>query len=114
MMQIENLRQELDHKKHGYSYPAAKLGKLSSLPEIHGRGMHLIPKQSTVLSSLRHTSKEGRNKNLLDSMIARKLYMAGISISKGLYPDARKSIESVLRLDPQNKEAKKMLKKMPA
>lgn len=115
LMQIENLQQQLSYEKADGSYKHVAEG-IKHLPETgsYKKEMNAGSKKQAAISGLRHMSEGHGSKSLLDSMISRRIEKANASMSRGLYPDARKSIESVLRLDPQNKDAKSMLKKIPA
>tara|TARA_Y100000310_G_C20662957_1_gene805798 strand:+ start:185 stop:1156 length:972 start_codon:yes stop_codon:yes gene_type:complete len=53
------------------------------------------------------------DKSLLSSLIARKLERARINLEKELYTEAKRNIESVIKVDPRNAEAKRMLSKIP-
>ncbi|MBI2208829.1 hypothetical protein HYU50_05020 [Candidatus Woesearchaeota archaeon] len=119
LIQIQALQQQLsyettnDSRKHAGT--AESIKRLSEI-KGHKKEMPAGLKKQAAISDLRRISEgsEGRSsKGLLDRMISRRLERANASMSKGLYPDARKNIESVLRLDPQNRDAKSMLKKMP-
>jgi len=117
LMQIENLQHQLSHERTNGSYQhAAADESIKHLPEIssYKKEAHAGSRKQAAISGLRHISEGHGSKSLLDRMISRRLEKANASMSKGLYPDARKNIESVLRLDPQNKDAKGMLKKLPA
>lgn len=115
LIEIGTLQQQLSHEMPNGSYKhAAGDERIKSLSEIAGHKKEMPEglKKQAAISGLRRISEE-RGKSLLDRVISRRLERANASMSKGFYPDARKNIESVLRLDPQNKDAKSMLKKMP-
>jgi len=54
------------------------------------------------------------SKTLLPRLIARKFDRAKISLKKGLYSEAKRNIEAILKVDPENIEAKQMLSSIPA
>lgn len=115
IMQIGNLQQELSQKMADGAYNhIASDERLKHLSEIarHKKDIHKGLKKHAAISGLRNLSQGQNSKDILDRMISRRLEKANESMGKGLFPDARKNIESVLRLDPQNKDAKSMLKKM--
>jgi len=115
-MQIGDLQHQLSYERANGSYKhAAADESIKHLSELRGykKEMHTGLKKQAAISDLRHISEGNSSKILLDRMISRRLERANASMSEGLYPDARKNIESVLRLDPQNKDARSMLRKMP-
>ena len=91
----------------------AAISGLRNISKGHNKEMHEGLKKQAAISGLRRISEEHSSKSLLEGVISRRLERANASMSEGLYPDARKNIESVLRLDPQNKDARSMLRKMP-
>ena len=120
LVEIGTLQQQLIHEMPNGSYKhmanqMAADERIKSLSEIagHNKEMHEGLKKQAAISGLRRISEEHSSKSLLEGVISRRLERANASMSRGFYPDARKNIESVLRLDPQNKDAKSMLKKMP-
>ena len=60
-------------------------------------------------STKKPLEKAGKGVELKNLLIKRRMDMAKLKIGKGLYDDTRKDIESILRLDPDNAEAKNML-----
>lgn len=50
---------------------------------------------------------------LLNRLISRKLERARINIKKSLYAEAKRNLTAVLRVDPENNEAKKILNSIP-
>ena len=53
------------------------------------------------------------NETLLPRLVARKLDRAKINLKKGLYLEAKNDLDSVLKVDPENTEAKQMLNNIP-
>jgi len=53
------------------------------------------------------------NTTLMSNLIARKLDRAKTSLKRGLYSEAKKNIDSILKVDPGNIEAKQMLDSLP-
>ncbi|MCH8329373.1 MAG: hypothetical protein IIB81_03190, partial [Nanoarchaeota archaeon] len=53
------------------------------------------------------------NKTLLTRLIARKLDRAKINLKKGLNLEAKKNINAILKVDPDNAEAKQLLDSLP-
>lgn len=104
--QIKILQGQLNHGKtnRAYKHPGEHGNQLERLSEITE---HNRKKQG---SKIPHNHSE----NLLSKLIKRKLERAGINLQKGFYVDAKKNAESVLKLDPNNNHAKKILAKMPA
>lgn len=113
-MQINELQQQLSIS--GISYKGIdgyeRLKRLSditsaknpilnaSLPE----NFKLAPAAGTALSS---------DRALLNRLILRKLDRARINLKKELYTEAKRNLEAVLRVDPENREAKKLLGGVP-
>ena len=64
----------------------------------------LAPAASMALSS---------DRALLNRLILRKLDRARVNLKKDLYAEAKRNLEAVLRVDPENKEAKKLLGSVP-
>ena len=73
-------------------------------------------------NKLRHLSEEVKqkhfevpqapgmqNKTLFSNLLARKLDRAKTSINRGLYSEAKKNLDAILKVDPNNAEAKQML-----
>ena len=118
-IQMGGLKQQLSYETTNDtandSYKRAGADEsLKRLSEIARRKeMHTGLKKQAAISGLRHISEGNSSKSLLDRMISKRLERANASMSKELYPDAKKNIESVLRFDPQNKDARSMLKKIP-
>jgi len=53
------------------------------------------------------------NKTFLSRLVARKMERAKINLKKGLFLEAKKNISSILKVDPDNIEAKQMLDGIP-
>ncbi len=112
-MQINELQQQLSITGRGYkgisgyerlkqlSDEAAKNPILNaSLPE----NFKLAPAAGMALSS---------DRALLNRLILRKLDRARVNLKKEHYTEAKRNLESVLRVDPENREAKKLLGGIP-
>ncbi|MBL7056002.1 hypothetical protein ISS07_03775 [Candidatus Woesearchaeota archaeon] len=111
--QIENLQNELN------SIAENKIGKednrISRLADIT-KTKNGSRKKSSISSLQSITDKHSLKGNLLGKLILRKIERAKISIDKGFYVDAERDLQSILRLDPENKKAKQLLEtlKKPA
>jgi len=101
--QIENLQSQLSKKAVGYKYISSD-DRLKRLSEIIKTGHIKRP-------SLLRPEKQG--KTLLPRLIERKLDRARVNLKKGLYLEAKKNIEAILRVDSENEEAKELLKGIP-
>ena len=115
-MQIKNLQQELDKKSlAGYKFvdSGANLKLLSEIiknkVEKSGEGSAFSYLKDISAGERRHI----HNKALLDKMVARKLDRAKINLKKGLNLEAKKNIDAILKVDPENKEAKVLLSSVP-
>jgi len=114
--EIKTLKQQLVKKSRlGYGQSDEKLGNLSEMIEnknLKNAKASEIPAFSNPMSvdRKRHTIQE---KTLLSRLIARKLDRAKINLKKGLYFEVKKNLGSVLRVDPENAEAKQMLNSIP-
>jgi hypothetical protein len=110
--QISMLQKQLEPGKPGknddYSETIDSFAKLSSL------ATHAPQKKNSraAISKLRHIAGSRHRTVLLSRLIDRKLDRAKIQIAKGFFLDAKKNIESVLTLDADNREARKMLAKL--
>jgi uncharacterized protein HemY len=51
---------------------------------------------------------------LLNRLVSRKLERAKINLERGLYLEAKKNIDSILKVDPNNTEAKQLLNTVPS
>jgi len=101
--QIENLQSQLSKKAAGYKYIGSD-DRLKRLSEIIKAGHIKRP-------SLLRPEKQG--KTLLPRLIERKLDRARVNLKKGLYLEAKKNIEAILKVDSENEEAKELLNSMP-
>ena len=114
-LQIKNLQQELDKKSlAGYKFVDSG-ANLKLLSEIIKNKVERP--RSSAFSYLKDISTEERshihNKTLLDKLVARKLDRAKINLKKGLNLEAKKNIDAILKVDPENKEAKVLLSSVP-
>ena len=114
-MQIKNLQQELDKKSlAGYKFVDSG-ANLKLLSEIIKNKVERP--RGSAFSYLKDISTEERshihNKTLLDKLVARKLDRAKINLKKGLNLEAKKNIDAILKVDPENKEAKVLLSSVP-
>ena len=101
--QIENLQSQLSKKAEGYKYISSD-DRLKRLSEII---KHSHIEKSRILMP------EKQGKTLLPRLIERKLDRARVNLKKGLYLEAKKNIEAILKVDPENEEAKELLNTMP-
>jgi|TARA_B100001964_G_C14216624_1_gene593110 tetratricopeptide (TPR) repeat protein len=98
--QIKELQHQLSKGVGGHEYTASE-NKLRHLSEsVKKRGFEPHPQGM-------------QNKALFSNLVARKLDRAKTSLSRGLYSEAKKNIESILNVDPNNMEAKQMLNSLP-
>ena len=108
-MQINELQQQLSISGGSYKGIAGyeRLKQMSNdlssraniaMPAM-GRGIKLSPPIIPPMS----------DRALLNRLILRKLDRARVNLKKELYTEAKRNLESVLRVDPENKEAKKLL-----
>ncbi|MAE42206.1 hypothetical protein CMO93_00415 [Candidatus Woesearchaeota archaeon] len=108
---ISNLRTVPEKAKH-----EKNIKYLERLSEIASQNKKTQLKKPAI-SNLRTISRKEKHhkhsKNLFSRLIERKLERADINLEKGYYVDAKKNIDSVLKLDPNNKDAKRILAKMP-
>ena len=115
-MQIKTLQQQLNKKfTIGHKFGSSD-DNLKVISEIIENKVDM-PKKTFVFSDLMPVSAEERhtirNKTLLSRLIARKLERAKINLKKGLYFEAKKNIDSILKVDPENEEGKQMLSTIP-
>ncbi len=116
--QIKDLERQLG-KELARGYKHVSQDNLKRLSEIaknaHSKqsfvGREKVKERSSVLEDLRAMSggKHSMNKILLSKLIERKLDRAKTSLRRGLYSEAKKNIDAVLKVDPGNIEAKKLL-----
>ena len=114
-LQINELQQQLSIKGNSYKgiNGYEKLRQLADSAEsikgpING-SVYGQPKSTHVIQPLQLIS----DRSLLNRLIIRKLDRARINLKKELYHEAKRNLDSVLRVDPENKEAKKLLGSMP-
>jgi tetratricopeptide (TPR) repeat protein len=81
-------------------------GSMGKYPMQKGHVTHLLDRGGKI--DLTHY------KTLSNKLVSLNLDKAKISMKNGSYHDARKNLQSVLKLDPKNKDAKQMLIKMSA
>jgi len=100
--QIENLQKQLS-RGAGYKYTSGdeRLKRLSQ-----------IIKKRHIESALTIPGK--KSETLLPRLIERKLDRAKVNLQKGLYREAKKNIEAIIKVDPDNIEANELLNKLPA
>ncbi len=113
--QIKDLQQQLD-KKFAMSYKHVSSDQhLQRLSELIKQGNFKKAPESSVFSKLKTITKEKQtvqNKKRLSKMIARKLERAKTSLKKKNYLEVKKDIDAILKVDPNNKEAKKIMDKI--
>ena len=51
---------------------------------------------------------------LLSGLVGRKLDRAKINMKKGLFLEAKKNVDAILKVDPDNEEANEILNSIPA
>jgi tetratricopeptide (TPR) repeat protein len=103
--QIKDLQHQLSREASGrYSHTDSE-NKLMHLGNVKQRypGREFNDKGPSV-----------HNPTLMSNLISRKLDRARINLKRGLYPEAKKNIDSILRVDPNNAEAKQMLSSIHA
>ncbi|MBI2651472.1 hypothetical protein HYX01_03305 [Candidatus Woesearchaeota archaeon] len=108
-MQIQSLQQKLDNNKILSHSPPKAEDKLRYLSGIASRSNKIDAEKGAQGSQLHSI----QSKNLLSKLIARKLDRAKAHLQKNMYADARRNIESVLRVEPENEEARQLLKSLP-
>jgi len=115
-VQIKNLQQQLDKKSlegHKFVDSGANLRLLSEIIESKVKKSE----GDSAFSYLKAISAEERhhihNKALISKLVARKLDRARINLKKGLNLEAKKNINAILKVDPENAEAKQLLDSMP-
>jgi len=99
--QIENLQKQLS-KGSSYKYVSHD-DRLKRLSQI-------IKKDHIERAP---TTPEKQSKTLLHRLIERKLDRAKVNLEKGLYLEAKKNIDAILKVDPDNLEAKELLNSVP-
>ncbi len=107
-LQINELQQQLSIKGNSYKgiNGYEKLRQLADTAEsISG------PLQGSIYAPLKFPAgiQQMSDRSLLNRLILRKLDRARINLKKELYHEAKRNLDSVLRVDPENKEAKKLL-----
>jgi len=114
--EIKDLQKQLDNKSlENYKFVSSR-DNLNLLSEII---KHKVkePKGSSAFSNLMAISAKGRHqihdKTLLNRLVERKLERARINLKKGLNLEAKKNIEAILNVDPENNEAKELLNRIP-
>ena len=113
--QIRDLRGQLTEKTiRGHKFRTSS-DNLKLLSEIIKKKVE-PQKKSYEFSGpkfILEVDKSLRNKTLLSKLVVRKLERAKINLKKGLYPEAKKNLQSVLKVDPNNRGAREMLNKIP-
>ena len=116
-VQIKDLQQNLGRDLGGSFNFIDKADNLKILSEII-RNRVGPPEKTPIFTTLKTISDSDvhhmPNKTLLPKLVNRKLERAKINLNRGLYLEAKRNLESVLSVDPQNAEAKQMLGSMPA
>jgi tetratricopeptide (TPR) repeat protein len=104
--QIKELQQQLSKEARGsYRYTSSE-NKLMHLSETFEK-RNLEREQTGERHSI-------HSKSLLSNLIARRLDRARVNLKRGLYSEAKKNIEAILKVDSNNIEAKQMLSSIPA
>jgi len=120
-MQIENLENQLGDEKSERQNESDSAGHLEKLSKVANQYKMMGPgaaEQDKIQENYPDIGSsesliESKNKNLLTEFIDKKLGQASSKLEKGLYNDAKKDIESVLKLYPENEKAKNMMAKIP-
>ena len=91
-----------------------RISTLSKLSAISSKKAEAHEK-SSVFSKLSDISQKKRihSETLLPRLISRKLDRAKTSLKRGLYLEAKKNINAILKVDPDNAEAKQLLNEVP-
>ena len=112
-LQIKKLQEQLA-KKSRTSYRYRKSTNLRLLSGIIKREKR--PEKISPFPNLKTISAETRleDKTLLRRLVSRKLERAKINLERGLYLEAKKNIDSILKVDPNNTEAKQLLNSVPS
>jgi len=114
--QIGNLQQQLAKESTiGYELGGSD-DNLKTISEIIKSKIKASEKTSAFSDLMPVSAEEKyviRNKTLLSRLIARKLERAKINLKKGLYFEAKKNIDFILKVDPENEEAKQLLSSIP-
>lgn len=112
--QIRELQQQLSTTNVGYSY-LGNDNKIRQLAEIiknknKANEGDYFSQSPTAISFKQEPVSD---KTLLPQLIARKLERARINMEKELYPEAKRNIDAVLRVDPDNIDARQLLRRIP-
>jgi len=112
--QIDDLQKKLDDKSlKNYKFVSSG-DNLVVLSEII---KNKVKEPKSAFSNLRAISAEEKHhihdKNLLNKLVERKLERARINLKKGLYLEAKKNINSILKVDPGNPKARQLLDTVP-
>ena len=112
--QIKELQQQLSTTNVGYSY-LGNDNKIRQLAEIIKNKNKASESDYFSQSQTDISFKEEpvSDKTLLPQLIARKLERARINMEKELYPEAKRNIDAVLRVDPDNIDARQLLRRIP-
>lgn len=100
--EINELQQELSTKPNTYNNVYGRLKELSAQSQGFAE---------TINPPLIEKSMEDRG--LLNRLVSRKLERARFNLKKELYIEAKRNLESVLKVDPDNREARKLLSSIP-
>ena len=116
-LQIKKLQQQLAKKStQGYKFKDSD-DNLKVMSEIIKNKVKASEEKLSKFSDLGAVSAQEQqhvhNKTLLTRLIARKLDRAKINLKKGLYKEAKKNINAILKVDSDNAEAKQLLDSLP-
>ena len=103
--QIEILQKKLSKKPSGYKYVSSD-DQLKRLSEVIKKNH--IEKSEIIIT------KDKKPNTLLSGLVGRKLDRAKINIKKGLFLEAKKNVDAILKVDPDNEEANEILNSIPA
>lgn len=108
-MQIKDLQQQLSIRSSIYK----GINGYESLKRLADKAAQLESSGVSQSSFAPPSIQTISDRTLLNRLILRKLDRARINLKKELYQEAKRNLDSVLRVDPENKEAKKMLGSIP-
>ncbi len=115
--QINKLQLQLAKKStQGFKFRNAD-DNMNVISDIIKNKVKTSEKRLSKFSELGAVTPQGEqrvhNKTLLTRLIARKLDRAKINLKKGLNLEAKKNINAILKVDPDNAEAKQLLDSLP-
>ncbi|MCH8329611.1 MAG: hypothetical protein IIB81_04435, partial [Nanoarchaeota archaeon] len=104
-IQIKSLQKQLSKKPYLNYKGDDELGELEEVIKERNLERAKISEKYAKVSSLFATSPEEmhilKNRTLLQGLIARKLNRAKVNLKRGLYLEAKKNIDAVLKINPE-------------